>query len=295
MPYGYEKYRLAKGISDKTTVIEVSLIKNFLAYVNGVYKKTVAPHEIRPKDVHNFLDAEREKNISDSTINRKLVYLRNWFNFMWEEGKVPVDFMPKLNYQKKLDLKPKSSIINLNYMELLEKRADVLTSEIPLAAKLFYIFDLRGIRRRDSIRIKLEDIIDYGNYLTVTINTSFEQSVTLELSNDEEIAVLLQAIEKATFRDVEYIFSKKEKDKFVPITVSSENYCNDALAKVLGYPLKSEHVRFSYVHYLYVHENKKIEEIQQCLGTNIGTTTSILKEALVRVKDIDYTNQRRTS
>lgn len=295
MPYGYEQYRLEKGISPKTVVIEVSLIRGFLSYVNETYKKTVAPHEIRPIDVRNFLDIQRSKTTTDATVNRKLVYLRKWFNYMWEQGKIPVDFMPKLKYQEKLNLKINPENITLNYSELLEKKSHIYSSNIPFIAKLFFLFDLRGIRRRDAIKISIDDIEDNGEQMIVIINTGNNDQALFTVNEPCEISILLQAIEQATFRDTKYLFSKKEKDVYVPYSISSETYLNDAIAKVLGYPLKSELVRFAYVHYLYKFENKKIEEIQKLLGANIATTTSILKEALVRVKNIDYTNERRSS
>ena len=75
MPYGYENHRLKNYISPNSIVNEVSLIRSFLKFVEDYYDKSVAPHEIRPIDVRNFLDNERRKPIKDSTVNRKLIYI----------------------------------------------------------------------------------------------------------------------------------------------------------------------------------------------------------------------------
>src|SRR5690606_20009910 len=84
MPYGYEQYRLDKNISPNTLIHEINLLKAFLAFVNSKYKKRVELHEIRPIDVREFLDGERAKGLMDSTVNRKLSYIRTWFDYLWE-------------------------------------------------------------------------------------------------------------------------------------------------------------------------------------------------------------------
>lgn len=293
MPYGYEKYRLNNNISPKTVVNEVSLIRTFLKFVDNFYGKSVAPHEIRPTDVRNFLDNERRKPITDSTINRKLVYIRVWFNFMWEIGKIPFDFMEKFKYEG-LDTTPKSHVINLNYRELLEKKNDVfLNPEVLLTAKLLFLFDLRGIRRRDTLSVTINDIKDQGNECTVYVETR-EEIATFQVKDPAEISVLLQGIERAVFRGTEYLFSTKKNGIYVQESTSSTTVTNNAITKAIGFPVYSEIVRYAYVHYLHIDQKLKIEEIEELLGASRERTATILKEALVRVKDVDY-NMQRTS
>lgn len=293
MPFGYENYRLKNGISPKTVVNEVSLIQSFLKYMDEYYNRSVAPHEIRPIDVRNFLDIQRKKPIKDSTVNRKLVYIRVWFNYMWEQGKIPVDFMEKFKYDV-LDLTPKTHKITLNYFELLSKRDNVyINSEMPLNAKLFFLFDLRGMRRRDTLGVTIKDITDLGDELNVLVETR-DGTATFNLTHPGEISVLLQAIERAVFRDTQYLFTVKKKDQYLQEQLSSSSATNKALAKVLGFNLHSEVVRFAYVHYLHIAKQAKLEEIQELLGTTRERAANILKEALVRVNNVDY-NMQRTS
>ncbi len=293
MPYGYEAYRLKNNISPNTTIIEVGTIQSFLTYVNTKYNKTVLPYEIRPIDVKEFLDNERNKGIQDSTVNRKLSYIRTWFNYMWEQGKITVDFMPKLKYREKLDITPKSKIIELNYVELLEKKATVfMNRDLSLNTKLFFLFDMRGIRRRDAIKVTVDEITDQTSEIIVSLTTKENHVATFTISEPSEMAVILQATERALFRNTVYLFSKKEKDHYIPYPYSSLSKSNDSIAQVIGHPIKSEILRFAYVHYLYTHLNKNIVEIQELLGANLSRTSLIVKESLVRLKNIDYTIQR---
>lgn len=291
MPYGYEQYRIKNNISPHTIVNEVSLIRSFLKFVDDFYGKSVAPHEIRPIDVRNFLNNERKKPIKDSTVNRKLTYIRGWFNYMWEINKIPVDFMEKFKYEK-LDITPRSHIITLNYAELLEKKEEIyLSSEIILNAKLLFLFDMRGIRRRDTLGVTVKDIKDQGNELVVYVETRDDTAI-FKVTEPTEISVLLQGIERAIFRDTPYLFSTKKENVYVQETKSSTTVTNNAIAKVIGFPLYSEVVRFSYVHYLHIHKQVEFEEIKQLLGTTTERAATILKESLVRVKDVDYNMQR---
>ena len=293
MPYGYEKYRLDNQKSPNTVVNEVSLIQSFLRFVDNFYDKSVAPHEIRPIDVRNFLDNERRKPIADSTVNRKLTYIRLWFNYMWEIGKIPVDFMEKFKYEG-LDSTPKSKVITLNYAELLEKKNDVyLNPRVMLNAKLFFLFDMRGIRRRDTLQVTIDDIKDNGDEWTVYVETRDGHTAVFKITDPAEISVLLQGIERAIFRNSKYLFTTKSKKDgvYVQETHSSSTITNDAITKAIGYPVYSEVLRYSYVHYQHIEQKLKIEEIEELLGASRERAAEILKEALVRVKIVDYNMQ----
>lgn len=292
MPYGFEKYRIDNNISPKTIVNEIQLIQSFLKFIENYYGKPVTPHEIRPIDVRNFLDNERRKPIKDSTVNRKLIYIRVWFNFMWETNQIPLDFMDKFKYEK-LDITPKSKIITLNYATLLSKRNEMYSrSDVPFNAKLIFLFDLRGMRRRDSFGVSIDDVKDQGQEIIVYVDTK-DGTATFSIKDPLEMSILLQGIERAVFKGTKYLFSRKKEGIYVPEFTSNHEY-NNAISKVVGEPLNSEVLRFAYVHYLHLHENLELEVIQDLLGTNLERAATILKESLVRVKNVDYNMQITT-
>ncbi len=288
MPYGYENYRLSKNISENTVVHEVRLIRSLLAFINAKYKRSIEPYEIRPIDIKEFLDAERATGLQDTTINRKLVYIRHWFDFMWRTNKIPIDFMPKLDYSKNLVMNNHTPI-TINYLTLLNKRHQFLRArKIQLHSKLLFIFFIRGLRIRDILRIELDDFEDRGNVLYLHLRRIGDEELLLKFDNDDEISTLLMAIERAMFSSSPYILYSRINEEYVPLRMGSLKDYHLALKHYFGIPIRSEELRFSYVHYLYRHENKSIEEIQQIMGLTLATTTRLLKESLERLDKVNY-------
>lgn len=282
MPYGYEKYRLKNGISPNTVVHEVQLIRALFAFLRKTYKKTVEPHEIRPSDIQKFLQEQHETGIKDSTLNRKLIYIRQWFDYMWQIGRIPVDFMPKFKLNQKLDLTPAD--IEVNYKELLEKKDSVLAAEkLTLNAKLLFIFYMRGLRLRDMAAIEVDDIEQQGESLVLLLEKKDGYAMRLEFGGSE-VAIIQEGIDRAVFRDTPYLLSSKVKEGYSMFKMGSLSDYTDALSEFLGVPVRSGDIRFAYVYHLYAVERKNLEEIQETLGVSLDSASRMLKEALTRLK-----------
>lgn len=282
MPYGYEKYRLKNGISPNTVVHEVQLIRSLFAFLRKTYKKTVEPHEIRPSDIQKFLQEQHETGIKDSTLNRKLIYIRQWFDYMWQIGRIPVDFMPKFKLNQKLDLTPAD--IEVDYLQLLEKKDSLLASEkLTLNAKILFIFYMRGLRLRDMAAIEVDDFENRGDNLVLLLEKKDGYACQLEFTGSE-VPVLQEGIERAVFRNTPYLLSSKVKDGFSMFKMGSLSDYTDALSEFLGVPVRSGDIRFAYVYYLYSVEHKNLEEIQETLGVSLESASRMLKEALTRLK-----------
>ncbi|TWT09204.1 site-specific integrase [Planomicrobium sp. CPCC 101079] len=282
MPYGYEKYRLDKGISPNTVVHEVQLIRALFAYLRKTYKKQVEPHEIRPSDIQKFLLQQQETGIKDSTLNRKLSYIRQWFDYMWRIGRVPVDFMPKFQFSEKLDLTPAD--IHLDYEALLAKKPAVLeTDELSLTAKILFLLYMRGLRLRDMIAIEVDNFEDHGDKLTLLVEKKDGFTCHLEFTG-QEVPVLRDGINRAIFRTTPYLLSSKVKNDYTVFQLGSLSDYTEALSAFVGVPMRSGNIRFAYVHYLYSVERKNLEDIQRILGVSLDSASRILKESLTRLK-----------
>lgn len=282
MPYGYEKYRLKNGISPNTVVHEVQLIHSLLAFLARSYKKSVEPHEIRPVDIQNFLHEQRATGIKDSTLNRKIIFIRQWFDYMWRIGRIPVDFMPKFKFSEKLDLTPPD--IHLDYSQLLAKKNAVLdTDQLSLNAKILYILYLRGLRLRDMATIDIANFEDKGHKLTLSFEKKDGYMSRIDFTG-KEIAVLLEGIERAVFRGTPYLLSSKVNNEFTMFQMGSLSDYTEALSSFIGLPMRSGDIRFAYVHYLYSEEQKNLEEIQEILGVSLDSASRILKDSLQRLK-----------
>lgn len=282
MPYGYEKYRLENGISPNTVVHEVQLIHSLLAFLARYYKKSVEPHEIRPVDIQNFLHEQHATGIKDSTLNRKIIFIRQWFDYMWRIGRIPVDFMPKFKYSEKLDLTPPD--IHLDYGQLLAKKDALLdTDQLSLNAKILYILYLRGLRLRDMATIDIANFEDKGHKLTLAFEKKDGYMSRIDFTG-KEITVLLEGIERAVFRGTPYLLSSKVNNEFTMFQMGSLSDYTEALSSFIGMPMRSGDIRFAYVHYLYSEEQKNLEEIQEILGVSLDSASRILKDSLQRLK-----------
>lgn len=282
MPYGYEKYRLENGISPNTVVHEVQLIHSLFAFLTRQYNKTVEPHEIRPADIQKFLLEQRAAGIKDSTLNRKIIFIRQWFDYMWRIGRIPVDFMPKFKFSEKLDLTP--SDIHLDYAALLDKKEAVLeTEQLSLNAKILYILYMRGLRLRDMAAIDINNFEDKGHKLTLTFEKKDGYMSRIDFTG-KEIAVLLEGIERAVFRGTPYLLSSKVNQEYTMFQMGSLSDYTEALSEFIGMPMRSGDIRFAYVHYLYAEEQKNLEEIQAILGVSLDSASRILKDSLQRLK-----------
>jgi len=282
MPYGYEKYRLDNGISPNTVVHEVQLIHSLLAFLSRNYNKTVEPHEIRPADIQKFLQEQRASGIKDSTLNRKIIFIRQWFDYMWRIGRIPVDFMPKFKFSEKLDLTPPD--IHLDYGKLLEKKEAVLdTGQLSLNAKILYILYLRGLRLRDMASIDINNFEDKGHKLSLAFEKKDGFMSRIDFTG-KEIAILLEGIERAVFRGTPYLLSSKVNNEFTSFQMGSLSDYTEALSAFIGMPMRSGDIRFAYVHYLYSEQQKNLEEIQEILGVSLDSASRILKDSLQRLK-----------
>ncbi|WP_028393942.1 site-specific integrase [Bacillus cihuensis] len=293
MPYGYEKHRLSKGLSPVTVESEVSTINHFLAFVDFLQKKSVEVHDILPGDVESYILQERENGLKDSTLNRKIRYIREFFNFLWDIDKIPVDFMPKFKLKEKLTKYTRADI-TIDYEFLLSKKNHILTSdEFLLYSKMLYIFVLNGVRIKDILHIRLEWILDKGDAIEIHIpkDNGYNQIV---IAQGEEVPVILAGIERSVFRGSSYLLTSKKNDKYIPLQLGSLKDYKQQIADVIGYPFRSEDIRFSFVHYLHHKEKKSVDEIQEILGISIERAGVLLKESLERVKILDY-NERAIS
>lgn len=282
MPYGYEEYRLKNGISPNTVVHEVQLIRSLFAYLQKVYKKKIEPHEIRPIDIQNFLKEQHASGIKDSTVNRKLIYIRKWFDYMWRIGRIPVDFMPKFKFTEKLDLTPAD--ITVDYEALLAKKEALLeTSKLTLNAKILFIFYMRGLRLRDMVAITADDFVEEESALALEVEKKDGYVSHLEFSGTEQ-KVLQEGLERAASRNTPYLLASKKDDGYTVFKMGSLSDYTESLSDFLGTPIRSGDIRFAYVHYLYAAKHKNLEEIQEIMGVSLDSASRMLKDSLTRLK-----------
>lgn len=270
---GYEEYRLKAGISPGTLLTEVELLKAFVHYANLRNDKQLEPHEIRPADVRAFLDQEKAKGLKASTLKRKLSHIRQYFHYLWKVGKVPVDFMPKFEYELVVE-KP---VAKLLYAEFANEKQRVLQHPaLMLNAKLYFLFALAGFRMREIERLQSKHFRDLGDRVEMNFVTSQDVYWHLVFEDPMEVAVLVQAMERALFREHDYLVASDKK--YGPEYV--RNNMKDiyhGLTALLPKPFKTEEVRMAYIYDLYKVQGKSFDEMVELLGITPASLTSALK------------------
>ncbi|WP_341963466.1 site-specific integrase (plasmid) [Planococcus maritimus] len=280
MLQGYEEYRIEKGISSETLGIELELIKTFLQFVNQRYDKLVESHELRPADVRAFLDKEKAKGLKASTLRRKLSHLRQYFHYLWKIGKLPVDFMPKFEYELVLE----KSNATLVYQEFVDEKERVLQdSGLSLNAKLYFLFAMAGFRMKEIERLRVRHFHEVGDRTEMNFVTSQDVFWQLDFVNELERSLLVQAQERAVFREHDYLISSNNKYGADYVRNNMKEIYH-RLSVVLPKPFKTDEVRMAYIYHLYKVEEKPFDEMVELLGVTPESLTSTLKLVFERYK-----------
>ncbi|WP_211656220.1 site-specific integrase [Planococcus alpniumensis] len=281
----YAEYRRGNNIKEQTLKYEIEQLHIFLAFVTNFAGRKLEPFEIKPLHVKKYLDHEKEiKQVTDTTIKRKLSTIRQYFHFLWEVGKVPNDFMPKVKYEYNIPEKVGST----NYQELLAKKKQILSnSKLLLNDKLYFLLTLKGIKLQDIERLTTENVVDAGNKIVVRFENSQGYFVKYNFYDESDIAVFIQAIERATFRDHTLLVASTNRKEANYLRHNLKEI-NDRLYKVINAHFRGEEIRSSYIHFLYKVEQKSLEEMAEMLGTSVTSITNTLKVVLERYKHMDY-------
>lgn len=281
MLYGYEEYRLKEGISPGTLLTEVALLKTFVQFVNVRNQKSLEPYEIKPSDVRAFLDQEKGKGLKASTVKRKLSQIRQYFHFLWKQGKVPVDFMPKFEYELELE-KPVSTLM---YKEFADMKKKVLKHpKLLLNDKLYFLFALAGFRMKEMERLRSWHFKDLGERVEMMFVTSHDIFWRLTFEDPTEVAVLVQAMERAVFRDHDYLIASDKKYGAEYVRNNMKEIYG-RLNAVLPKRFKTDEVRLAYIYELYKVQGKSFDEMVDLLGVLPESLTYTLKLVFKRYKD----------
>jgi hypothetical protein len=279
--YGYEEYRLKNGISPGTLVTEVELLKTFVQFVNARNQRNLEPYEIRPADVRAFLDQEKLKGLKASTLKRKLSQIRQYFHYLWKQGKVPVDFMPKFEYELTVDKIPAT----LMYKDFAEVKTKVLQHpRLMLNDRLYFLFAMSGFRMKEMERLRSSHFRDMGDRIEMNYVTSLDVFWHLVFEEPAEIGVLSQALERAVFREHDYLIAsdKKYGAEFL------RNNMKDIYGRlngVLPKHFKTDEVRLAYIYDLYKVQGKSFDEMVDLLGVLPESLTYTLKLVFERYKE----------
>lgn len=275
----YIEDRRTKGISEKTLILEEAYISLFLSFVEELYEREIEYFEIRPSDITYFLDRESERN-SDHTIVRKISVLRNWFDFLWRLNKIPIDYMAKYTYHRRLDRSPLE--IDFSYHELVEAKEKVLRSSISLNAKVVFLLIMKGLRVKDIQSLVVDQMVENEDTTTLIFNGGMEREYDVTFSDNEDIAVLSDARIQSIFRGTSYLLSTKVvgEEAYSRFTDNAMHTAMLRLQEVLGLPVTAEKVRRSYLRYLIEDQGYTVDDLVKYHGFRWETAVVIKKSII---------------
>lgn len=226
------------------------------------------------------MDHEKAKGLKASTLRRKLSHLRQYFHYLWKIGKLPVDFMPKFEYE----LVVEKSTATLDYQEFVNAKERVLQhASLSLNAKLYFLFTMAGFRMKEIERIRSRHFRDLGDRMEMHFVTSQEVFWQLTFEEESAISVLTQAQERALFREHDYLVSSEKKYGADYVRNNMKEIYN-RLNAVLPAPFRTEEVRMAYIYHLYKVQEKPFDEMVELLGVTPESLTSTLKLVFERYK-----------
>lgn len=287
----YIDERRSKGISENTLQLEETYIVIFHAFLNSQYKKRVEYHEIRPSDVRDFLDQESVKN-SDSTLIRKIGIIKNWFDFLWRNNKIPVDYMSKFKYHRELVANRLQT--DFSYEYLLSVKSKLLASNLSLTAKVGFILLLKGLRVREIQEIILDDITEGSCETVILINRDTDKEFTITFDTQEEVDLIFDAKAQAIFRGVPYLLSSKSvgQSDYSKFKSHSMQTVLASIGSYLGRPVKAETIRKTYLIYLAEVKNYTTDDFVNRLGFKWESAAAFKKSLLESQENNSYNKEQ---
>jgi site-specific recombinase XerD len=282
MPYGFINHIENKGYSYETIRSYQKVVQQFFAYLTGVYKRHVEPYEINPSDIRNYLEEQKEKEKSISTINKELAILKTLFHYLWEVNKAPLDPTVKLK-RFKVEKAPRVEITYEVILSLLEK---VLKNDSysPMR-KAIFLLACKGLKTTD-FRFKRDDVEDFLDQDLVTIQLKNRK---IELKNEEATCFMEYFFETA-LNDSDYVFTSKSQGEVGPIQVMTilnqlKVITNDYLPE--GTPsLTLVLIRRAIAYHLYTNK-MSIQQLSKELGIEEVWASNYLKKIEVSQKDLN--------
>lgn len=276
MPFGYKKYLLKQGKSERTILDYISVIEQFFAHLDRrPDHEKLEVFEIQTRHIKDFLDDKyKQGNIERTTLNKNISILKSFFNHLWESKQIPIDPTTKIKHSKyKIEKK-----ILLNYRMLLEILPSVLANRsYSDLKKAVYTLAIKGFRIQDFHILK-KDVIHKKR--SVLIFPKTHEPVELF---GQEYEVFITVYNQSLFNESEYIFVTKRRDngELVPIEIMGIHKHLMDIQRDYRLPqkLNTNLIRHVYAHYLYHEMNNTIERVAEIYGIENTSAALLIKES----------------
>lgn len=269
MPFGFSKYLENKNRSQTTVESYTKTVESFFSYLRGKYKKDIELYKISSKDILDFFGNKVESgHLRESTANKQIAILKNFFDYLWKTNLIPID--PAVKIQKLCD--PHAVPDFLCYQKIQEVLSSVLVNP-----------------KYSNLR---KAIFLLGTYGCVHSEFTFEKDDVRELENGSIVielprrTLILEREHSSVFKefyresfkhDSPYVFTSKDKDgtrKKIELMTLLSHLRKISSDYDLPIRLTFISMKWSLGYYLLMEKEYSIPEYSKVLGNEDATSAS---------------------
>lgn len=271
--------------SEHTTIAYQNDIKSFQQFCKQEFDDDNLI-DINYAQIRNWIVSLVNLNISNRTVNRKISSLNTFYKYLQKTKQLeknPLINHKALKVSKRVQVpfseKEITAVINT-----INKNDDFKSLRNKLIVELFYT---TGIRRKELINIKVQDIDFFNNSLKVLGKRNKERIIPLLPSVKKSIQFYLKERDLIT-DSFDALFMTDKKKKMYPTLVY--RIINEYFSTVSSKVKKSPHVlRHSFATHL-LNEGADLNSVKELLGhSSLASTQEYTHSSLGKLKEV-YNN-----
>jgi integrase/recombinase XerD len=274
----FEYLRVEKSLSKNTLNSYTGDLIDFVEYCQT--QKLEKPEDISRQVINSYIRHIRSRNLSASTVNRKMVSLKSWFGWLNSTGIIETDptisleqprierFLPKVLTQKEIE-----SLIH--------------QCKNPLEAAIVELLYSSGLRVSEVVNLKTANINLNSGYLRCTGKGEKERLIPLGKQLRYALNIYLREREKQPasdeFPDLLFVNSKGKK-----LTRQEVWKLIKRLSQKLNKDVTPHTLRHSFATHL-LENGADLRVVQELLGhADISTTQVYTHVSKKRLKDVYF-------
>lgn len=272
-----------KNLSEKTIIAYRS---DLLDFVN-----TIENEEISDKVIINYVqELSQARKLKDTTINRKLIVLRMFFNYAYSQNYFDENYFLQHTFKfkkekslpKTLEIKETMKLLNYLYLKQKNAKSDFGLWKSSRDLALIDILISTGIRIAEAANISLKDIIVSEH--TILIHGKGRKQRLIYISCADTWKNLLQwlKIRKTRLTSTDKVFVNRCGEQ---LGIHGIEYIYNTLKKETGINLQStpHYLRHTFATNLLAN-GADLRSVQEILGHSSVSTTEIYTEVTTKRK-----------
>ncbi len=273
----FKEYLLyEKNYSPHTITSYMNDLTDFRSFLKANY--SVEPHEATTKQIRNWIADLSERNLAETSINRKLASLKSFYKFLLRTKSIdknPLTAVSGLKTAKKIPLPFSEKEMEL----LLEKDLFDKDYEGVRDYLILHLFYTTGIRKAELINIKTADI-DFAKKELKVLGKRNKERILPLLPETLDLIKEFEEVKQHFFKGYKieaYLFLTKKGKKMYDVLVW--RLINSYIGKVSIKHKKSPHMlRHTFATHL-LNKGADLNSIKELLGHSSLAATQIYTHA----------------